>query len=234
MSSRALKKRIEQLLQERNLGQVISQLNSFPAKDLVHALFTGICREDSHVRWFAISSMGITVDRLAAQDFEEARIVMRRLLWSLNDESGGIGWGAPETMAEIMYCNRQLAEEYSHMLVSYSQEDGEEAFQDGNFLEHPLLQRGLMWGIGRLAGRHADLLLARLHQEDMRYYLTREQDPELQGLAAWASGNLLMSALKPELSNLVSGSYPISVYLDGYWREMTVGQLATEALEKIG
>lgn len=24
---------------------------------------------------------------------DSARIVMRRLMWSLNDESGGIGWG---------------------------------------------------------------------------------------------------------------------------------------------
>ena len=40
--------------------------------------------------------------------------------------------------------------EYIHMLVSYIREDGPEAFQDGNFIELPLLQRGVLWGIGRL------------------------------------------------------------------------------------
>jgi len=43
-----------------------------------------------------------------------------------------------------------LAEEYLHMLVSYMREDGPKAFQDGNFIELPMLQRGLLWGIGRL------------------------------------------------------------------------------------
>eukprot|EP00362_Geleiidae_sp_MMETSP1317_P000447 CAMPEP_0201284794 /NCGR_PEP_ID=MMETSP1317-20130820/84991_1 /ASSEMBLY_ACC=CAM_ASM_000770 /TAXON_ID=187299 /ORGANISM="Undescribed Undescribed, Strain Undescribed" /LENGTH=71 /DNA_ID=CAMNT_0047606373 /DNA_START=1077 /DNA_END=1289 /DNA_ORIENTATION=- len=70
---------------------------------------------------------------------EEARIVMRRMLWSMNDESGGIGWGVPEAMAEVMTCNKGLAEEYIHMLISYMREDGEELFQDGNFLEHESL-----------------------------------------------------------------------------------------------
>jgi len=102
------------------------------------------------VRWHAVSVFGTTVDRMAGQDLESARIVMRRFLWSLNDESGGIGWGAPEAMAEIMYHCRPLAEEHLHMLVSYMREDGPEAFQDGNFIELPMLQRGLLWGIGRL------------------------------------------------------------------------------------
>ncbi len=224
---------MEHLLQGKNLDEVITEIGGFPAKDLVHALFTGICREDSHVRWFAVSCMGVTVDRLAAQDLEEARIVMRRLLWSLNDESGGIGWGAPETMAEIMYRNELLAREYCHMLVSYTQEDGEELCQDGNFLEHPLLQRGVMWGIGRLAARRPGLLRSRIREADMRYYLTREDDPELQGLAAWAAGTLQMTALEPEILSLVDLRHSFSLYLAGHWTDVSVGQLAAEALTRI-
>ena len=60
--------------------------------------------------------MGASLARLADADMEAARIVMRRLLWSLNDESGGIGWGAPESMAEAMCRHQGLALEYAHML----------------------------------------------------------------------------------------------------------------------
>ena len=70
---------------------------------------------------------------------------MRRLMWNLNDESGGIGWRArPEAMGEIVARSERLADEYGHILISYLD-------PDGNYLEHPLLQRGLLWGIGRFA-----------------------------------------------------------------------------------
>ena len=42
------------------------------------------------------------VSRLADSDMEAARVIMRRLMWNLNDESGGIGWGSPEAMGEIL------------------------------------------------------------------------------------------------------------------------------------
>ena len=74
-------------------------LAGLPAGQVVHALFSAICREDPVVRWHAITCLGDAVGRIAADDLEAARIVMRRFLWSLNDESGGIGWGAPEAMA---------------------------------------------------------------------------------------------------------------------------------------
>ncbi len=40
---------------------------------------------------------------------------MRRFLWSLNDESGGIGRARPEAMAECMCRDVRLADEYAHM-----------------------------------------------------------------------------------------------------------------------
>ena len=61
--------------------------------------------------------MGALVFSLAEQDMESARVVMRRLMWNLNDESGGIGWGSPEAMGEIMARHSGLAEEYSKISV---------------------------------------------------------------------------------------------------------------------
>lgn len=43
---------------------------------------------------------------------EKACTVMRRLMWTLNDEFGGIGWGVPEAMGEIMVCHKGLAHIY--------------------------------------------------------------------------------------------------------------------------
>jgi hypothetical protein len=72
---------------------------------------------------------------------EKARILMRRIMWNLNDESGGIGWGSPEAMGEILSKSPELAGEFKSILFSYLD-------PKGNFIEHEALQRGVLWGIG--------------------------------------------------------------------------------------
>ena len=61
--------------------------------------------------------MGEVVSKIAENDLEFARIIMRRPMLNLNDESGGIGWGAPEAMGEIMARSEKLAEEYHKILI---------------------------------------------------------------------------------------------------------------------
>ena len=94
MSSRAIKRQVLELLRSQDLDHCLEALRVFPSKDAATALFSALCREEPILRWRAVSCMGDAVARLAATEMEEARIVMRRFLWSLNDESGGIGWGA--------------------------------------------------------------------------------------------------------------------------------------------
>ncbi|MCI5218768.1 MAG: HEAT repeat domain-containing protein [Candidatus Electrothrix sp. LOE2] len=189
MGTRAIKQQVMALLQQDDLAEMETELALLQEKELVNALFFGICQADERIRWHAISIMGGAVARLAEQDMEEARIIFRRLLWSLNDESGGIGWGAPESMAEIMCRHEGLADEYVHMLISYMRPDGEEEHQDGNFLEHEMLQQGLIWAMGRLAQCRKGHLLARGAAHDLPPYL-ESPDATVCGLAARAIGLL--------------------------------------------
>ncbi|MCI5189098.1 MAG: hypothetical protein D3905_04700 [Candidatus Electrothrix sp. AS4_5] len=106
MGTRAIKQHVLELLKQDDLAALETELALLRAKELINALFFGICHAHERIRWHAISVMGGAVARLAEQDMEEARIILRRMLWSLNDESGGIGWGAPESMAEIMCCHK--------------------------------------------------------------------------------------------------------------------------------
>lgn len=237
MGSRQIKRKVLEILALPDLDDVLTGLEKFAAKDCVNALFAGICRSEELLRWHAISAMGVAVDRLAVQDMEEARIIMRRFLWSLNDESGGIGWGAPESMAEVMHHNRRLAEEYIHMLVSYMQEDGEELFQDGNFLEHETLQCGLLWGIGRLSKRRGDMLRKYAISKDLQFYL-QSADPAVRGMAARAFGLLgaddMPSSVLDTLQALQDDGYSMRLYEDGRLSSVTVGDLADQALERLG
>ncbi|MBM9537717.1 DVU0298 family protein [Desulfobulbus alkaliphilus] len=227
-----IKTKVMELLQSHDLAAIRPILEQYPAKDVVNALFSPICREDPLIRWPAVISMGDAVIRLAATDMEEARVVMRRFLWSLNDESGGIGWGAPECMAEIMCRHAGLAEEYIHMLISYMRQDGDEPLQDGNFLEHPILQRGLLWGIAGLSRARPELLVAKGAARDIPPYLTAP-DPETRALAALAAGELRLETTRPVLHQLSSDPSPLTLYLGTDFVKTSVGAMAKAALDTL-
>jgi len=232
MSSRNLKKTVLGLLAGDNIGQIEAELCLLPVHGVIHALFSAICRSDEKVRWNGIRAMGTSVARMADENMEDARVVMRRLLWSLNDESGGIGWGAPEALAEIMACHQGLAEEYIHMLISYMRKDGEEAFQDGNYIEHEVLQRGLLWGMARLAETRPQMLLERNVVADLLPYL-RSPDAVVRGLAAKGLGILGADEAVAELRLLENDREAIRLYEDGAVHSATVSDIAVRALNCI-
>ncbi len=162
---------------------VAPQLLALPARQAINSLFSALCSNEERTKWRAVRAFGLLVARLTGEDdIEFCRVIMRRLMWSLNDESGGIGWGAPEAMAEIIAQSDLLAEEYGHILVSYMR-------QDGNFLEHELLQQGLLWGIGRVA----EVRPALLHSLKAEIYLLpylEASDSVVRGRAVRAAGLL--------------------------------------------
>ena len=143
-SSRHLKEKIRKLLLQQNIESGLAEIGRMPARKAINPLFSFLCSLDELLKWRAVTAMGEVVNRLAGVEMESARVIMRRYMWQLNDESGGIGWGCPEAMGEIMARNENLAGEFWCILISYIR-------PDGNFLEHAGLQRGALWGVGRLA-----------------------------------------------------------------------------------
>jgi len=119
-------------------------ISNHPPKLLINYIIAATYNPVPAQRGLAVQAFGKLMAKIAAQDMEDARIIMRRLIWSLNDESGGIGWGAPEAMAEAMANVPQLCQEYIHILISYVQEDG-------NYLEYAPLRKGAIYGIERIA-----------------------------------------------------------------------------------
>lgn len=232
MGTRKIKKEILQLLKNQTWEEIQKKIVSHEPMEVVGPLFSGLCRIEPEIRWHAISSFGAVVPLLHRQDKEAARIIMRRFLWSLNDESGGIGWGAPESMAEIMSQSRQLYGEYRNMFISYLREDGPELLQDGNYLELPELQQGLLWGVGRLALSYDEDLRKNDVIKDVLPYLA-SNNYVVRAMAAWGLGNLRAGEAKKELGKLLSDTSTLLHYLNGSFVEKTVHQFATEALERI-
>ncbi|MFH1155381.1 MAG: hypothetical protein V1793_16350 [Pseudomonadota bacterium] len=153
---RTIKRRVHELLTQPDEGAALEAILSMDGKAVVGPLISFLQSTDLALQRRAVRAMGKVVSAMADTHVESARIVMRRLMWSLNDESGGIGWGAPEAMGEIMAMNETLAGEYANILLSYVDEKG-------NYLEYEPLRRGAVQGIRRLAKARPHLVPSTLH-----------------------------------------------------------------------
>ena len=222
-SGRDLKRKVLALLGSDNFDQSLNELCRLPARQVINPLFSLLLSSDEQIRWRAITGMGAVVAKLAEKDMESARVIMRRLMWSLNDESGGIGWGAPEAIGEIIASHEGLAKEYTSILTSYVREDG-------NFLEYEPLQRGAMWGIGRAAQVRPHMV-----QDAVTHLLLflKSPDATVRGLAAWTVGLLGAEAARPQLEALLGDEADVPLYLGGRLMVRCVGDLAKDALAGI-
>lgn len=157
-----------------------SEIMQLPPVRAINSLFSLLYHGDTTIKSRAVRLLGMNVARLAETDMEGARNVVRRLMWNLNDESGGIGWGSPEALGEILARHEGLAREYAHILLSYAR-------RDGNYIENEVLQRGLIWAVSRLWGSRPEVL-GDLKQH-LRLYL-ESGDAAVRGLAAELAGRL--------------------------------------------
>lgn len=217
---RQLKKEVLRHLRNPDLDTAMQAVSQWPARQVVNPLFSLLYHGEERIRWRAVTAMGIIVSQLADHHRESARILMRRFMWNLNDESGGIGWGSPEAMGDIMARHPGLAEEFHAILISYIR-------PDQNYLEHEILQRGVLWAIGRLTHTRPHLMQAAA--DPLIPYL-KADDPFLRGLGAWAARPLEGESLRRVRLALAGDQSPLAIYYHDEIRSVTVGQLASQDL----
>ena len=95
---RRLKKDVRLLLGKDNFPLALDRIAQLPHRRVVNPLFSFLYHGNPMVRWRAVTAMGRVVSRQAENDMASAQNIIRRLMWNLNDESGGIGWGSPEAL----------------------------------------------------------------------------------------------------------------------------------------
>jgi len=204
----------------------LESLDGVPPEKLIAAFFAALNEAASPVKWRAVTAFALNTGRIAARDLEKARVVIRRCMWNLNDESGGIGWGVPEAMGESLALDRRLADEFHSVLVSYVLEDGEA----DNHLEFAPLRKGAWWGIARLAEARPELVNPALPR--LLAAAGREVEPDIIALACLLFGRLGDAAAAPFIRGHLDSTHHIELYRDGKLETLETGALAREALER--
>lgn len=233
---RDLKRRIRAGLSGPDWRRELSELDRAPATRLPGPLFSLLLDPDPLVRWRSVEAFGRAVARMAddpAQGgLEKARVILRQCLWRLNEESGGLGWGAPEALGETLARHARLAGEFHRVLASYVRE---ETVGEGNYLEHVPLRGSVFWALGRLAEARPGLLRA---ETPALLAGLAEEDAANRGLCAYALGLVCAGGHFPQvrqaLERLADDPAPFERFNGEELENLTVGQAARQALERIG
>ena len=211
-----MKRMLRQLLAEGRI-EAVARLAEERA-GVLGALVPLTYEADEELAWRAVEAMGATAARVAERNPAAALEHLRRLLWLLSEESGGICWRAPESMAEIVRRQPEAFADYIpiivHLLVELAEED----------LAH--FRPGVLWAIGRLGPLASDEVAAVLPA--VRTALAHP-DPQVRGMAVWALVECGQSDVVTAIEPLSLDSGPVDLFEQGRLVRTTVGALAARA-----
>jgi len=154
-------------------------------------LFSLLFDPDELLRWRAVEAAGQMAGVMAQAGLESVREVLRRVLWLMNDESGGVLWQGPEILGEILVQVPDLRAEFAPLLPPY--------------LEQEPFKRGAAWALARLARVQPALWQGR--EEELSTALA-DPDPFVRAHVAVA----LEALGRPEARAVSGDRTPISVY----------------------
>jgi hypothetical protein len=213
MGVQTRRNKVRELLNLRDHDRLLSLTNA--DRGIRRILFSFIFDNDELTRWRAIEAMGKVTALQAESDIEKTRDLVRRLLWLMSDESGGLGWHSPEVIGEILVNVPDLIDEFAPLLPAYLRE---EPFERGT---HLAVYRVASVDKTPFAECRTELLAS-----------LRNQDQVIRSLAALALGAIDLKAHYNDIAGLKGDTDEVTLYdFDtGQLRETTVEQIALETV----
>lgn len=207
------KEKVRKFVADNNIEELVTLAgeDSRVINELQRLLYT----PDEHERWKVINLLGAVSVKVAEKRPDIISKLIRSLLQSAA-YPGASAWGALEAIGTIISTKPRLFREFTRPLLS--------------FMAQPNLRKEVTWAIGKIAAADPDI--AKYAFRALSDFLD-SPDPVLRGYAAWALGHIGFSDVMPKLKALESDDNVISISRDGDLREVTVGQLAQEAVRKI-
>jgi len=163
--------------------------------------------------WRAIEAMGVAAAVVGRKDPSVVRNVVQRLLWSMRDESGGIGWSAPEMLGEVVINSPQTCADIPPIILSFHEEE--------SFL------KGVLWSVGRITD-------AGINGMDGSFeVVTRaldHKDPLVRGLALYAVPKFRIDEVAGRVRGMVGDEGRCQIYKNHELATTKVGDIAKAVL----
>ncbi|HTG01010.1 MAG TPA: hypothetical protein VK654_10550 [Nitrospirota bacterium] len=100
MGTNDMKQAVTQALEVSDFEKVLTL--ALAERRILSVLIRLAYHKDTLLGWRAITAIGKIATVYLRSNADYLRETARKLLWSLTDESGGIGWSAPEILGEIV------------------------------------------------------------------------------------------------------------------------------------
>jgi hypothetical protein len=217
LRGRAFKKNVLKILESDNFKNDINDLLGNSESSVVNALFASIYNTDPKIKWHAVSSFGLLAQYYEKENMTKVRDILRRCIWMLTEESGGIAWGAPEVIGEIITVLPKITKEYTELLLSYVYEDEDD---NDNYLEFVPFRKGVYWGILRIASEFPELIA-----EQKKVLIKRidfEDDEEILAYI-WLIGKAIQSdEIIKKLSDKELNGKSFEFYIQDKFEEITI------------
>lgn len=208
-----LKDKIKELLIHMSYDEIADIAEK--DKSVIRHLISMTYNKDEVLTWHAIEAMGFVSKRLSNRNGEVIRDTIRRLLWSMGEESGGIGWSSPELLGEIIRSNPDMYADIIPILWSFKEEE--------------MFRAGVIWAMGRIAQIRPEMVNFIIGElKDFLY----DSNPYVRGYSAWVMEILKDKDLSPQIVNLSTDQGEINFYENGELIHITVGHLIEKILEK--
>lgn len=167
--------------------------------------------------WRAIEAIGRAAGAVSAKDPSIVRNIIQRLIWSVSEESGGIGWSAPEMLGEIVINARDICADIPPIILSFHEEE--------SFL------KGVLWAMGRMA--RAGINGVEGSHEIARACLGHG-DPSVRGLALSAIPQSRLGETAYMIEGMLGDEGRFSIYENHELIEVRVGDMAEKLLKLKG
>ncbi len=211
-----VKDKIKELLKLRAYDEVADM--AWQDKGIIRQLISLSYDKQDVTSWRAIEAIGVISRTFSKEKMDILRDTVRRLLWSMGEESGGIGWSAAEMLGEIVAGDPDAFNDIVPILWSFKDEE--------------MFRAGIIWAMGRIAIMRPDMV--GFIMQDLPELL-EDKDAAVRGYAVWVMGMLpkiLNAGGTDQISKLLSDSGPVPFYKDGDLLASTVGEIAGEVLNK--
>ncbi len=207
-----LKKEIKDALQRREFDRVARYALESPRT--IGILFNLSYDKDSIITWRAVEAMGEVARVLTERSREEGRELMKRLLWSITEESGGLGWSSIEMIAEVVVRSPEVFSDIPLLLPEYYDE--------------PIFRESVLYALWRIGSVRPDLL----SPQDVKEVVIQALKSDRAYQKALAL--MIINATRGIIdyndieidSDIFKDNTPVRIYIDGDFRVRALKEIA--------
>lgn len=207
------KKEVEALVKDYKVEPLLDMASK--DKRIIRDLQRLLYSVDKLLRWRAADIMGKVSAVIAENDPGAISKLLQRLFTAIIDTAAS-SWGSLDAIGEIISNRPEQFGGYLSQLYQFTRD------------------RDLFAEILRALGKIGEKSPQLIRNKAFHFIpLLQDYDPEIRGYTALLLGNLGAHEAKEDLTKLVRDPEKLEIYSNGHIKKWTIGQLASEALDKL-